>query len=165
MLLSTQALVGAAIGASFASDPALGVTLAFGSHFVLDAIPHWDYPIRSASLTPQVGAPIRLDKPLAIDLLTFGTDALLGLAAGMMVFGSVENRWAVLLSAIAAMLPDPLQIVPNKYAYEPLRTLQRFHRKIHSKLRIAALPFGVTSQLILAIVTVCLSKATYYVVP
>jgi len=165
MLLCTHALVGAAIGAYFASNPALGVTLAFGSHFVLDAIPHWDYPIRSASLTPQVEAPIRLDKPLALDLLTFGADALFGMVVGMMLFGSVENRWAVLLSAIAAMLPDPLQIVPNKYAHEPLQTLQRFHRKIHSKLSIAALPFGITSQLILAIVTVCLSKGTYYIVP
>ena len=165
MVLSTHALVGAAIGAYFSSNPALAATLAFGSHFVLDAIPHWDYAIRSALLTPHRAAPIRLDRALVIDLLTFGADALLGVAVATMLFASVENRWVVLLGAIAAMLPDPLQLVHDKYAHEPLRTLQRFHRNIHSKLRIAALPFGVASQLVLAIIVVCLSKGAYRFAP
>jgi hypothetical protein len=158
MILSTHALVGAAIGACLSSNPAAAAAVAFGSHFVLDAIPHWDYPIRSASLTPQSGVPIRLDRTLILDLLTFGFDALLGVTAGMLVFGSTGNRWVVLVGAIAAMLPDPLQLIPSRYAYEPLRTIQIFHRKIHSKLTLAALPLGVASQLVLAIIVVCVSK-------
>jgi hypothetical protein len=159
MILSTHALVGAAIGACLSSNPALAGVCGFASHFLLDAIPHWDYPIRSASLTPQSGAPIRLDRALLLDLLTFGIDAIIGLAAGMLLFGSTGNRSAVFVGAVAAMLPDPLQLIPARYAYEPLRTVQRFHHKIHSKVKIAALPLGVSSQLILAIVVAVLTKA------
>jgi hypothetical protein len=161
MVLSTHALVGAAIGAYLPSNPALAMALGFGSHFVLDAIPHWDYPIRSAALTPHRGVPIRLNRALVIDLLTIGTDALLGVAVAMMLFGSTGSGWAVILGAIGAMLPDPLQLVHDRVPREPLRTLQRFHRGIHSKLKITALPFGVASQLILAVVVVYLSKGAH----
>jgi hypothetical protein len=158
MVLSTHALVGAGIGAHFSSSPAVAMTFGFASHFVLDAIPHWDYPIRSASLTPDRGVPMQLDRALVVDLLTIGVDALVGVAVAMMLFGSVDNRWSVLLGAIGAMLPDPLQILHNRYPHEPLRTLQRFHRAVHSKLQLAALPFGITSQLVLVMAVVCLSK-------
>jgi hypothetical protein len=88
MLLSTHALIGAAIGAYFASDPALGVTLAFGSHFVLDAIPHWDYPIASASIDPKIGAPLRLDRAFLRDVITIGADGLLGALAAFLLLHS-----------------------------------------------------------------------------
>ena len=161
MILSTHAVIGAAIGAYVPSNPALALALGFASHFALDAIPHWDYPIRSASLTSHRDAPIRLNRALIVDLLTIGSDGLLGVAVAMTLFGSIGNRSAVLLGAIGAMLPDPLQLVPDRIPGEPLRTLERFHRRMHSKLKIAALPFGIASQLILVAVVVCMSKQAH----
>jgi hypothetical protein len=42
MILSTHAIVGAAIASFLPSHPTIAFVLGFGSHFVLDAIPHWD---------------------------------------------------------------------------------------------------------------------------
>jgi hypothetical protein len=99
-----------------------------------------------------------MDRALVLDLLTIGTDALLGVIVAMTLFGSTENRWAVLLGAVGAILPDPC----SRARSTTLRTvadLQRFHHRVHAKLKIAAFPFGVASQLMLAAVVIYLSKA------
>lgn len=53
MILSTHAVVGGAIGSLFPSHPILVALLGFTSHFVIDAIPHWDYPLKSISVKPN----------------------------------------------------------------------------------------------------------------
>ena len=146
MMLSTHALIGAAIGAFLSSDPALGAALGFCSHFVLDAIPHWDYPIRSASLTPGGGSAVRLDRNLLVDLFIIGADGLIGLAAAMFLFGF---QWGTLFGAVGAMLPDPLQLLHDRFPHEPLCTLRRFRRRMHSRKTMALFPFGMASQLAL----------------
>ncbi len=47
MSLGTHAAIGAIIISKFPDHPVLGFCLAFGSHFILDAIPHWDYHLSS----------------------------------------------------------------------------------------------------------------------
>jgi hypothetical protein len=150
-------MVGAAIGTFCPSQIGLAAVLGFCSHFALDAIPHWDYPIRSGSLSPGRGLPIRFDRALLEDMLTIGADGLLGLAAAIILFGF---SWSVLLGALGAILPDPLQLVRDRIPHEPLLTLQRFHRWIHSGKRLTLLPFGLTSQLVLIMAVVALTRAT-----
>jgi hypothetical protein len=53
--------------------------IGFGSHFVLDAIPHWDYPIKSQSVDLKIGAPVVFDSALRRDALTIGSDAVFGI--------------------------------------------------------------------------------------
>jgi hypothetical protein len=43
------------------------------------------------------------------------------------------------------MLADPLQFVHTLYPHEPLASLQRFHRWMHTKRRLRW-PIGVSSQ-------------------
>src|SRR5262249_53493141 len=50
----------------------------FASHFVLDAIPHWDYPIRSAAVHPKIGGPLTFDRALLRDAVVIGSDGLFG---------------------------------------------------------------------------------------
>jgi hypothetical protein len=50
MILSTHAVVGGAIASLVPSDPILAAAAGFASHFAIDAIPHWDYPLRSISV-------------------------------------------------------------------------------------------------------------------
>jgi hypothetical protein len=45
MILSTHAIVGGAIASLFPSHPILIAAAGFTSHLVIDAIPHWDYPL------------------------------------------------------------------------------------------------------------------------
>src|ERR1700676_3562729 len=99
MILSTHAIVGAAIASFLPSHPAAAFVLGFASHFILDAIPHWDYPIRSTSVNPNIGAPMTFDRALLQDVITIGSDGLLGILAALLLFASAESLWAILLGS------------------------------------------------------------------
>ena len=64
MILSTHAVVGAALASFVPSHPLAALVIGFASHFALDAIPHWDYPIKSRSVNPKIAAPMVFDRAL-----------------------------------------------------------------------------------------------------
>jgi hypothetical protein len=64
MILCSHALVGGAVASTIPSHPAAALLIGFASHFILDAIPHADYPIRSRSVNPEIGARMVLDAAL-----------------------------------------------------------------------------------------------------
>jgi hypothetical protein len=163
MILSTHAIVGAAIASFLPSHPTTAFVLGFASHFVLDAIPHWDYPIRSAAVDPKIGAPMTFDRALLRDAVVIGSDGLVGILGALLLFASSDGLWSILLGAFGAMLPDPLQTLHTHFPYEPLRTLQRFHRWIHTDKRIKEdIILGVGSQIALVAVMVGLTMVTHY---
>src|SRR5262245_53491711 len=163
MILSTHAIVGAAIASFLPSHPTTAFVLGFASHFALDAIPHWDYPIRSASVNPEIGAPLTLDRALLRDVVVIGSDGLLGLLAALLLFASSNGLWSILLGALGAMLPDPLQTIHAHFPHEPLRTLQRFHRWIHTDKEIKNdIILGVGSQVALVAVMLGLTMVGHY---
>jgi hypothetical protein len=123
MILCTHAIVGAAFASFLPSRPAAAFVIGFASHFALDAIPHQDYPINSSSVNPRIGAPMAFDRALLQDAVTIGSDGLFGLVAALFLFGSSAGLWSILLGAIGAMLPDPLQFMHARLPHEPLRTL------------------------------------------
>lgn len=84
-------LVGAAIASRL--PPPLGLPLSFASHFVLDAIPHYDglYPYRPYRVLPIL--------QLLLDFL-FGAVLLSKLTAG-----SPDQSYLV-IAALTAILPD-----------------------------------------------------------
>ena len=152
MILSTHAVVGAAIANLLPAHPEAAFVLGFASHFALDAIPHADYPIRSASLDPKIGAPLRFDRALLQDAITIGADGLLGLVFAFVLFASAENQWAILLGASGAMLPDAIQFLHARFPREPLRTLQRLHRWAHTETELKErVVLALASQLLLVI--------------
>ncbi len=145
-ILTTHAIVGAALTSFMPSHPAAAFAAGFASHFALDAIPHVDYHIKSRSVNPRIGAPMAFDRALLQDAVTIGSDGLFGIMAALFLFSSSANFWAILMGAIGAMLPDPLQFVHSRLPHEPLRTLQRFHLWAHSKKQIKDVFLGVGSQ-------------------
>src|SRR5262249_58022676 len=86
MILSPHAVVGAAIANLLPAHPGAAFVLGFASHFALDAIPHADYPLRSASLDPKIGVPLRFDRALLQDAITIGADGLVGLLFALFLF-------------------------------------------------------------------------------
>ena len=61
------------------------------------------------------------------------------------------------------MAPDPLQTLHAHFPYERLRTLQRFHRWIHTDKRIKEdIILGVGSQIALVAVMIGLTMVTHY---
>ena len=150
MILSTHAIVGGAIASLFPSHPALVVAAGFASHFAIDAIPHWDYPLQAISVRPAAGsAALNLDRRLWGDLSLIALDASVGLTLAIWLFATPATIGAILLGAVAAMVPDPLQVVHALYPREPLKSLQRFHHWIHAKRKLSWM-LGASSQAIFA---------------
>src|SRR5213595_3717992 len=102
LILSTHAVVGAAVATLMPDHPGLAFLCGVASHFAIDAIPHWDYPLRSISVSKDVGKPLRLSRELARDCVLIALDACLGLSLAAFLFGP---SWTVGLGAVAAMLP------------------------------------------------------------
>jgi hypothetical protein len=150
MILSTHAIVGGAVASLFPTHPVLVTALGFASHFAIDAIPHWDYPLQSISVKPGANNwALKMDGRLFRDLGLIGFDACSGLALTLLLFASPSTVGVIALGASAGMLPDALQVVHSLYRHEPLETLQLFHRWIHTK-RHLAWKMGVSSQAIFA---------------
>jgi hypothetical protein len=161
MILTTHAIVGAALASFLPSHPAAAFVVGFASHFALDAIPHVDYPIKSRSVNPRIGAPMALDRALLQDAVTIGFDGLFGVTAALLLFASSVSFWAILMGAIGAILPDPLQFVYTRWPHEPLRTLQRFHLWAHTKRQMKDIILGVGTQLAFVALVVGLTSAIH----
>jgi hypothetical protein len=161
MILTTHAVAGAALGTFLPSHPVAAFVVGFASHFVLDAIPHVDYPIRSRSVDPKIGAPIVFDRALLQDAIAIGSDGLFGIMVSLLLFSSLGNFWAVLMGAAGAILPDPLQFAYTRFPYEPLRTLQRFHLWAHSKQKIGGIVLGISTQAAFVALVVGLTAAIH----
>jgi hypothetical protein len=159
MILTTHAIVGGAVASLLPSYPIVAVAVGFASHFAIDAIPHWDYPLQSISVAPGHRNRLKLSRPLLRDVALIGFDACAGLALAVGLFATLPATMAVIvLSAVAAMLPDPLQFVHSLHPHEPLATLQRFHGWIHTKRQLDW-PIGVSSQILFAAAVVGVTEA------
>jgi hypothetical protein len=144
LILATHAIVGAAIASQIPNHPITALVAGIASHFAIDAIPHWDYPLRS--ILSKKGSPLTLDRRLLVDCSLIAVDGLGGLAIALSLFAQPGALLTILLGALGGMLPDPFQFVHRLYPHEPLRTVQRFHGWIHTKRKLDW-PLGVASQL------------------
>jgi hypothetical protein len=151
MILSTHAIVGGAIASLFPQHPGLVAILGFASHYAIDAIPHWDYPLQSISVGQDAdNRRLRRSRGLFLDLTLIGFDACAGLGLAIWLFATSATLGVVILGACAAMLPDPLQFVQSLCPREPLKSLQRFHHWIHAKQKLSW-PIGASSQAMFAV--------------
>ena len=151
MILCTHAIVGGAVASLLPSHPLLVAIAGFASHFAIDAIPHWDYPLQAISV--KRGADNRrhliIDRPLLFDATLISLDACAGVTLAVWLFAKPTTLAVIVIGAIAAMAPDPLRFAQKLYPREPLNSLQRFHRWMHAKQKLAW-PIGVSSQLFFA---------------
>ncbi len=163
MLLATHAVIGAAAASLFPNNPILAFSAAFVSHFVVDAIPHWHYPVTSFEIDEKdsMKNDMPIKKGFFFDLIKIGADGLLGLLLSYFIFTSLKTPfWIIILGVFGAILPDPLQFVYWKWRHEPLKTLQRFHLWIHSKKNIDDKHLiGVLSQISVIGIVVVLFKS------
>lgn len=161
MILSTHAVVGAAAASLIPDHPALGFSIGFASHFLLDVIPHWDYKLYSMVKNPEnpMQADMRFNRKFLIDIAKISFDGLLGILSAVLLFGMSGPVFflAALCGAAGGVAPDALQFAYFKWPHEPLSSIQRFHIRIHAKKRFenrAAL--GLSLQLLLVLASVAL---------
>jgi hypothetical protein len=162
MILVTHAVVGGALGSLIPGAPILAGISGFLSHFVLDAFPHWDYPISSGKGIGEnkMQGDIVVDKAFAKDLIKIGIDATIGIVAAIFFFQAGRSLEEILYSgvlwgALGAMLPDGLQFLYYKIKKEPLTSLQQFHISIHAKKSLNGYTFiGPLIQIALCVAVI-----------
>jgi hypothetical protein len=162
MTLTTHAITGATVAALIPSHPVLGFVAAFASHFVLDAIPHWAYSIKSLKEDEEnpMNSDMVIGKDFYFDILKIGADGILGLLASFVLLSVFLkcSPFIVLLGAIAGMMPDALQFVYWKWKHKPLTSLHRFHIYIHAKTDLNKRPVvGILLQLVLVCIVLVLA--------
>lgn len=159
MTLTTHAVVGAAVASLIPQHPVLGFCAGFASHFIIDAIPHWDYPIASSSIDPLQGTVMKYDGAFFLDVLRIGADALFGVLLSVRVFATTVLLPIVVLGAVAGILPDPLQFVYTRFRHEPLLSLQRFHEWIHTRDHLENTKIlGIISQVLFIVAVIGATK-------
>ena len=90
-----------------------------------------------------------IDRRLLFDTTLISLDACAGLAIVAWLFATPATIGVIVLGAIAGMAPDPMRFAQKLYPREPLNSLQRFHRWMHSKQSLTW-PIGVSSQVLFA---------------
>ncbi len=135
MILTTHAIVGAAVAEIFPSNPILGFFAAFFSHFILDAIPHWDYKIKSHQKNPNdpLNGGIKLGKDFIIDILKVLIDLMLGFILSFLIFskGGKNSQEIAIIGALGGMFPDALQFAYWIFKINFLRFIQKIHFAVH----------------------------------
>ncbi len=145
MILATHALGGTAAALLARRYPVLSFLLAITSHFILDSIPHWDYPVRSLERSVATGERIRsLDRTLARDIAFTTIDFFVG--AGLSLFlarpTDAYSFLIVALGIVGGVLPDFLQLVYYVLKSGMIVKLQQFHVWVHARdRRLKSLPF------------------------
>jgi len=158
MILVTHGIVGAAVALSAVGDIPLAGLLAFLSHFVLDAIPHWDYKINSLEEKEnKEEMEIKNGINLYSDIMKVAFDGLLGISVPLIIVFLIGKKYffIALLGSSLAILPDFLQALYFKTHTPLLHHFMRFHTYIHSRIRLDNRPiFGGVLQLLLVAITV-----------
>lgn len=167
MTLSVHSVVGAGLSVIARANPLTAFIVGFLSHFVLDAIPHWDYPLKSASggRSASMYEDMIIGKDFVFDLLKIVADALFGISLVLFVFEpEFRSLSDILTSGIfwgvaGGMAPDFLQFVYFKFKKEPFMTLQRFHTWIHDREKKLNDRYIIGPALQIALIMLCIYLA------
>ena len=153
MVLATHSIVGASVAMMMPNHPVLGFCAGFASHFVLDAIPHWDYKLHSVKEDKE--KPMNTDmnvfsKMFLLDISKIFLDIMIGMALLYVFFGNKNLSVALFAGAVGGMLPDVLQFVYWKIRKWPFTHLQKIHDWAHTKKKLKHRPIlGFIFQLTL----------------
>jgi len=147
MLETTHALVAGAI-AAHTNDPLTAVSLSYVSHFMLDAIPHWDF-----------GTNWRGRRKLFTGIVAIA-DVALGFSLGYLIFKSTVSLPVLFACITAAMLPDWMEapwymFFATKTKKEPGKQAGLFEKMTYGVYKIenifhkkTTFFFGISTQII-----------------
>lgn len=156
MVLMPHALGGAVAGLLFRDTPLAALGAGFLSHFVLDAIPHWHYTLRSKkrSLDRHAADRWTFDRTFLFDLCFIGLDATLGMVLVIAATASLPpvERVSLALGAVGGIMADAFQLIYAIFPHSPVKYLQRFHMWAHSVRRLDDRPLlGIGSLVVFAL--------------
>ncbi len=152
MTLSTHIVTGAAVAKIFSSHPAEAFVIGWATHYILDSVRHWDYPLQAfaGNLLSPTETKISFNKFLIIDFAKILLDFCLGFFLIYVLMGlTLKGNLLVLIAGgIGGTVPDFLQGLYAVFKIKPLEWLQRFHHVMHSKTSFDGHPaIGVPLQI------------------
>lgn len=160
MTLTAHTIIAAAVAKPLASShPVLIFLAALASHYLADAIPHWDYRLRSLVESERLEnkGPVFTRATFGIDLLRSAADAVFGLlVVTLLVWPTSFQEWLfVLLTVVGGVLPDFLQGIYYGLRFNFLKSHQRFHDWIHARIKLGPYPkLGIPLQLVLVLIAI-----------
>jgi len=142
MLGTVHMLSGAAIGKMIGA-PELTIPLAFLSHFILDAIPHYDTP----GITDYNEHGIT--KKNIGELLVKGSEPVFGIILTIILAYQNPNLFLpILLGAFFAVFPDILEFLMREFRLnKAIKFLERFHNNSKNNF------LGAAIQIVICIIS------------
>lgn len=172
MTLTTHILIATAAAKPFFSvHPALVFVAAIASHYLADAIPHWDWHLSSVKedLSDKHDHNLILEKTINVrDLLKISLDIFTGSLIAFLILRpelNIKELTPLALSIFGGILPDMLQPVFWVWKEKnPFMFIKRFHSFMHSKIYLGRrfwtakkyIIIGKVSQTIIALLTIWL---------
>lgn len=157
MTLATHITIAAAVTKPLASfNPVFTFVAAVASHYLSDAIPHWDYPLLSVADNedPEKKRWSFTKRSFLTDLSRVAFDGLLGATiVTLLIWPNTTKEVLYVLSVIiGGALPDFLEALyhTRRPELQFIKPLSRFHQKIHTKIKLGPYPLiGIPLQLII----------------
>ena len=158
MTLATHIVIAAALTKPIAAQhPILAALVAIASHYLSDAIPHWDYGVKSVLDNENLNTR-RWSTNRALlrrDMRRFAIDGFSGAAIVLLVvWPTTTTQWLWIATAIiGGALPDFLQGVSLFLPF--LRPHTRFHHFMHTKIKLGPYPLiGIPFQIVITLVAI-----------
>ncbi|QQG44951.1 MAG: hypothetical protein HYW89_03000 [Candidatus Sungiibacteriota bacterium] len=155
MTLTTHTIIAAAVTKPLASiHPAFSFLAALASHYLSDAIPHWDYKLKSAA-DDEDNEKRHWEfsrRTILGDLGRVTLDGFLGAALVFLLLSpATPNEWIrAILIIIGGALPDFLEGLFYTRKLNFLSPVHHFHSFTHTKIKLGPYPLiGVPFQLLI----------------
>lgn len=143
MILTPHLLAGAAIASKVQPVP-LALLLAFLSHYLLDLLPHGEYPINNIQEKKW--------KKSLVGFLRVGLDASFG---GLLVLLFSDNIPVIFAGAFLAVLPDGFNFLNLVFPNSVLKIQKRIHHRIHfPETKKIPLFLGILSQIAVGVLAI-----------
>ncbi len=149
MILTAHTIVGSAVANLVPNSPVLGFVLAYGSHYLIDTIPHRDQYIDPFfDKDWKTYGSIFSNLKSMLGVLLIGGDVLIGIILSFIIFVRGEaSLIATIVGIVGGVLPDFLQFLYYKFKKQPWIFTQKIHDFFHSKNEMKDKTFlGILSQ-------------------
>ena len=151
MTLTTHSIIAAAVTKPLMRmHPVLIFAVAMATHYLSDAIPHWDYKVLSLENAEnnEKRRIVNNRKLIMTDIRNFAIDGFLGAIVVLLIIRPVTVQqwtWAG-LAVVGGCLPDFLQAL-HVLKLPLLRLHQKFHDIFHTNIRLGSYPLlGIPFQ-------------------
>ncbi len=157
MTITTHAVVGAAVTNLLKFNPPLALSAALISHFLLDALPHYDYQLASLSKAGDSKS-FKLDYRLWLkDIKKLGLDTLLAVILVLFFWPPSTVNYLIYIGVGLAVLPDGLYFLSYLINCRVTNIVTRLHQYTHACWRLTNPIWGLFWQILIVLTVLILS--------